>query len=98
MRFGILILPVLLMAPPDRPQAEAKPLRLAIVGLVHGHARGFLDRMEGRTDVELVGIADADAALVDGYRERYGLSREQAYTTAERMLDAARPEAGGVFT
>jgi predicted dehydrogenase len=89
---------LLLASPLVTTASEPPPLRLAIVGLVHGHARGFLDRLKGRTDVELVAIADADAALVERYRERYGLPREQAHTNAERMLDAVRPEAVAVFT
>ena len=74
------------------------PLRLAIVGLVHGHARGFLDRLKGRADVELVGIAEKDAAVLDAYRERFDIPRERVHPSVERLLEAARPEAVAIFT
>jgi predicted dehydrogenase len=80
-------------APPARP-----PVRLAVVGLVHGHVRGFLDRLRGRTDVQLVGLVDPDAGLRDRYRERYALAPEILHATTEAMLDAAKPEAVAIFT
>src|SRR6266487_4265644 len=68
---------VLLMALPTWAAEPAPvPVRLAVVGLVHGHVRGFLDRLKGRTDVQLVGVVDPDASLRDLYRERYALAPE----------------------
>jgi predicted dehydrogenase len=89
---------LLLAVAPTVGLAEPPPLRLGIAGLVHGHVHGFLERLSGRTDVQLVGIADAESALLEEYRERYGLTREQAYTSVERMLEGARPEAVAAFT
>jgi predicted dehydrogenase len=95
----IPILALLLVAVPlSVAPTEPPPLRLAIAGLVHGHVRGFLDRLEGRTDVQLVAIADPDAALLEQYRQRYGLSPGQVHATVAGMLDAARPEAVASFT
>ncbi len=85
-------LALLLMALPTWA-AEPAPVRLAVVGLVHGHVRGFLDRLKGRTDVQLVGVVDADASLRQSYRERYALAPEIFHATVEAMLDAARPQA-----
>ena len=78
--------------------AARPPVRLAVVGLVHGHVRGFLDRLRGRTDVQLVGVVDPDAALRDAYRERYSLDPAILHATTEAMLAAAKPEAVAVFT
>jgi scyllo-inositol 2-dehydrogenase (NADP+) len=89
---------LLVAAPPSVAAPEPPPLRLAIAGLVHGHVRGFLDRLKGRTDVQLVGIADPDAALLERYRERYALAPGQAHASVEAMLDAARPQAVAAFT
>jgi scyllo-inositol 2-dehydrogenase (NADP+) len=92
-------LAVLLMASPTfSAEAERPPVRLAIVGLVHGHVRGFLDRLRGRTDVQLVGLVDPDAALRESYRQRYALAPEILHATTEAMLAAARPQAVAVFT
>jgi predicted dehydrogenase len=78
--------------------ASRPPVRLAVVGLVHGHVRGFLDRLKGRTDVQLVGVVDPDAALREAYRERYGLAPAILHATTEAMLAAAKPEAVAIFT
>ena len=94
-----LLLPLLLTAVPlARAAAAPPPLRLAIVGLVHGHVRGFLDRIKDRPDVQLVAIMDPDAALLEGYREKYGLTREQAHSSLEGMLDGVKPAAVAIFT
>jgi len=89
---------VLTAALSSAEDASRPPVRLAIVGLVHGHVRGFLDRLKGRTDVQLVGIADPDATLRESYRERYGLAPEIFHATTEAMLEAARPQAVAIFT
>ena len=87
---------ILLLAWPAR--AEPPPVRLAIVGLEHGHVRGFLDRLQGRSEVELVALSDPEPSLLDAYRERTGLPRDRFSSHLEAMLDAARPEAVAVFT
>ncbi len=100
-RFRVLTfsLPLLMAILPAATGAPAsRPLRLAVVGLVHGHARGFLDRLQDRTDVHLVGMAESDAAVRERYRERYGIARDHAHAAFEAMLEAARPEAVAVFT
>jgi predicted dehydrogenase len=94
-----LSLPLLLMAVSSTHAAdEPPPLRIAIVGLVHGHVRGFLDRIKDRPDVQLVALVDPDKALLEQYRQRYGLRPERAHSSLEAMLDSARPEAVAVFT
>jgi hypothetical protein len=37
-------------------QQTNPPVRLAMVGLNHDHALGFLPRLAGRADVQLVGL------------------------------------------
>ena len=88
-----------MMASPSwSAETDTRPVRLAIVGLVHGHVRGFLDRLRDRTDVTLVGVVDPDAALRDQYREHYAFSPGILHATAEAMLDAAHPDAVAIFT
>jgi predicted dehydrogenase len=74
------------------------PLRLAIAGLVHGHVNGFLRAMKNRSDVQIVGIFDPDAALQQKYAQRYGLASSLFYTDLAAMLDSTRPEAVASFT
>jgi predicted dehydrogenase len=76
----------------------ARPVRLAIAGLVHGHVRGFLRSLNGRTDVQLVGIAEPDPALRRAVLAEYGLPPDLAFATVEDMLARATPEAVAAFT
>jgi predicted dehydrogenase len=72
-------------------------VRLAIAGLVHGHVRGFLRGLNGRADVELVGIADPDAALRTAVLEEYTLPPSIAFASVDEMLDRTRPDAVAAF-
>src|SRR6266498_4555600 len=68
-------------APSGVARAEPAPMRLAIVGLEHGHVHGFLDRLKGRPDVQLAAIADPDSSLLARYRDHYGLARSEEHTS-----------------
>ena len=63
---------------------EAPPLRLAIAGLVHGHVSGFLRGAQGRKDVEIVGIFEADATLLKKYGEQCKLPGARSSPTSPR--------------
>jgi predicted dehydrogenase len=76
----------------------AEPLRLGMIGLVHGHAGGFLSRNLERQDVRLVGIAEPDQAVASRYVAKYKLDRALLYTSVDAMLRQARPEAVVIFT
>jgi predicted dehydrogenase len=89
---------VLTAASSRAADAVRPPVRLAVVGLVHGHVRGFLDRLKGRADVQLVGVVDPDPALRESYRTRYGLDPAILHGATDAMLAAARPEAVAIFT
>src|SRR5437879_4020789 len=54
-------------------KAEEAPLRVALAGLVHGHASGFFDQFRRRTDLQMVGIAEADSQLTGQFAKQYGL-------------------------
>jgi predicted dehydrogenase len=79
--------------------AQGGPLRVAIAGLTHGHASGFLQRNLARTgELDVVGISEPDAELRERYRTRFQLPAARMYASHAAMLDAARPEAVMVFT
>lgn len=78
--------------------AQSAPLRVAVVGLEHGHVEGFLDALPQHTDVELVGIVDADGALVEKYATKYSLNRSLFYPELGAMVAARHPRAMVVFT
>jgi hypothetical protein len=91
----VLSLIVLVLA---QPHAQEPPLRLAIAGLVHGHVSGFLRGAQGHKDVEIVGVFDADAALLRKYAESSTLSDSVLFTDLAAMIDRAKPEAIASFT
>jgi hypothetical protein len=49
------------------------PVRFAIVGLVHDHARGFMPSAKSRKDIQLVAIVEPNRQVAKSYAERYQL-------------------------
>jgi predicted dehydrogenase len=82
-----------------RPSAQATPsFRLAIAGLVHGHAGGFLRLVQGRSDVQIVGVFEPDVALQRSYAQRFQLDSSMFFTDLASMLDRTKPEAVASFS
>jgi predicted dehydrogenase len=88
----------LLMLQAPAPAADAPPVRLAIAGLVHGHAHGFLRALEGRADVQLVGVFEPDAAVQAQYAKRHGLASPLFFGDLGTMLERVKPDAVAAFT
>lgn len=78
--------------------AEPTPVRFAIVGLVHDHARGFIPAMSSRHDVQLVAIVEPDRELAARYANDYRLAEGLFHTNLETMLDQVKPQAVAAFT
>jgi predicted dehydrogenase len=83
---------------PGTLTAQAAPLRVAIVGLEHGHVEGFLSALPQHKDVELVGIADADSALLAKYGKKYSLPETLFFKSMANMIEVRRPQAVLVYT
>ena len=79
-------------------QAHSAPLRVAIVGLEHGHVEGFLGQLPKHTDVELVGIADSDPELIERYEKKYSLTASLFFKNSGEMIEARHPQALLVYT
>jgi predicted dehydrogenase len=77
---------------------ETGPLRIGIIGLVHGHVEGLLWQASQRTDIKIVGIAEPDRALFDRLAAKYKLDATLYHATTTAMLDAAKPEAVSVMS
>jgi glucose-fructose oxidoreductase len=77
---------------------EETPLRVALAGLVHGHAFGFFDQFQHRADLQVVGIAEADRQLTAQFAKRYGLAPTVFYSDLEEMLKATHPQAVLAYT
>ena len=78
--------------------ADPAPLRVAIVGLEHGHVEGFLSALAKHRDVELVGIADPDPALAAKYEKKYSLEHSLFFLDMDTMMEARHPQAVLVYT
>jgi scyllo-inositol 2-dehydrogenase (NADP+) len=96
---SIFVMSVLLgWASPAVAQSTDAPLKLAIVGVVHGHVHGFMRRFKDRTDVEIVGVVESDPALRAAFAQRYGLPASKVFGDLATLLDTAKPEAVAAFT
>jgi glucose-fructose oxidoreductase len=75
-----------------------QPIRVAIVGLVHDHVRGFFGTLASHPEIQLVGISEPNAALRDKYIASTHLPASLFFPTEAAMLQAAHPQAILVYT
>ncbi len=85
-------------APTHFAQETKPPVRLALVGLNHDHALGFLPRVTGRCDVQLVGIVETNQDLIARYTQRYHLATNLFYPSLDALFAGAHPQAVATFT
>src|SRR5271163_2424495 len=93
-------------APDGAPMPDAAPMKVAIVGLVHGHVDGFLKGgaltpaggILNRPDVQLVGIVEPRRDLFDAYAQRYHLPVSLYFRSIQELVAQAHPQAILVFT
>jgi predicted dehydrogenase len=74
------------------------PVRFAIVGLVHDHARGFIPSVSSRQDIQQVAIVEPNRQLAEQYAKSYRLQTNLFYTSLEEMLEKAQVQAVATFT
>jgi predicted dehydrogenase len=74
------------------------PLRVGIVGLVHGHVQGFLQQSLHNPEIEIVGIAESNGQLASQYATQYGFDRRLLFSDLEEMLKQVHPQAVLVYT
>jgi len=80
------------------PAPMKAPLRVGIVGLVHGHVHGFLQQSLHSPEIEIVGIAEPDRQLLSQAGSRYGFDHSILFTDLEDMIAKAHPQAVLVYT
>ncbi len=98
LRGFVILLVCGLLVTPGAWAAETAPLRVVIVGLVHGHAEGFLGSSAKRTDIKIVGISEPDRKLFDQYAGKFGLDAGLYHADVEEMLVTTKPQAALVYT
>jgi predicted dehydrogenase len=87
-----------LVTPHTYAQSSSAPLRVAIVGLVHGHVHGFLDQSRHSPEIEIVGVADPDQQLRTQNAARYGFTPDQMFADLDTMLEKTYPQAVLAYT
>jgi glucose-fructose oxidoreductase len=98
-RFPVMALLLIISVGSDVvAQADAKPFRVVIAGLTHGHVAGFLDAASKRTDIQIVGIAEPDQPLARRYSIQFKLNSNLFYTDLDQMLSAVKPQAVLAYT
>ena len=85
-------------AGPARQETGPAPLRVAIVGLEHGHVEGFLSALPQHNQVQLVAISDPDPALWAKYEKKFGLDHGLFFADMDKMIDARHPQVVLVYT
>lgn len=81
----------------NNPNSPA-PIRVAVVGLVHGHVAGFLPALKSHPEIQLVGIEEPDTALADKYRNQFHLAPKLFFTSIDAMMQQTHPQALLVYT
>src|SRR5579884_2632044 len=90
---------LLAFAPLACAQAPAdRPVRVVIAGLVHGHVSGFLHALQGRSEIELVGVYDPDPVLYNGYAREFHLAQGLFAADLPGLLDRVHPDAVAIFS
>jgi len=70
----------------------AEPFKIAVIGLTHGHVAGFFNNAAKRDDIQIIGIAEPDRSLFDKYAEKYHVSPDLYYASADEMLAKTKPQ------
>jgi predicted dehydrogenase len=98
----VILLAAFLLMMPTVSEAQttgsAEPLRVAIAGLIHGHADGFFQHSLHRSDIQIVGIAELDQQVVSRYVTKFGLDRSLMFTDLDDMLQKTHPQAVLAYT
>jgi predicted dehydrogenase len=95
----LLVLVLVGLAPmPAFSQSNRPPVRIAIAGLEHDHAMGFIPRFAGRTDVELAGIVETNRDLIQRYSQRFNLDPGLFYPSLAALFAKTNVDAVATFT
>jgi predicted dehydrogenase len=77
---------------------SAPPVRLAVVGLVHDHARLLFPMLEGRPDIRLVGVVESNPQLIKYYVEHFNLDPALFSQSLRELAARTKVDAAALFT
>jgi scyllo-inositol 2-dehydrogenase (NADP+) len=81
-----------------RSQDAKPPVRLAIIGLAHDAVGDFIQRVESRRDVQLVGIVETNHALTARYARLFNFNTNFFSASLDELLAKTNAQAAVVFT
>lgn len=96
--FLLLICPFAFLLLSINAVAEEPPIRVAIVGLVHGHLKTFMPMLAENSSTKLVAIVEPDESLAKAFADKYRLDSKLFYTDIERMFAEQHPDAVLAYT
>ena len=78
--------------------AQPAPIRVAVIGLEHGHVAGFLQQFPKQHDAQLIGIVDPDPALRTKYQQQFQLDPSLFYASLDDLFAHTQPQALLIYT
>ena len=93
-----VLLGLILLAFNSYSQDAQPPIRIAMVGLAHDHAMGFIPRVFAQSDVQLAGIVETNQDLIGRYSQRFNLDPSLFYPSLEALLAKTNIQAVATFT
>jgi predicted dehydrogenase len=81
-----------------RGDADRPPVRIAIFGLVHDHALGFIPRLHDRPEVQLMGIIEPNHELAARYASQFNLAPGLFFDSLDQLLARTNVQAVATFT
>ncbi len=82
--------------PEEAIDIPEKPLKVAVIGLVHTHVHWILGGDE-IGDIEIVAIVEPNRELAGRYSKQHGYSMDLVYDDIDKMLENVKPEAVTAF-
>ena len=79
-------------------QDAKPPIRLAIIGLAHDAVGDFIQRAQGRHDVQLVGIVESNRELTARYGRLFNFNTNFFSASLNELLAKTNAQAAVVFT
>src|SRR6266567_1287247 len=94
----LLVIALAFISPCLAQAPQLAPLKVVIIGLVHGHVEGFLQQSLHRHDIQLVGIAESNQQLAADYAKKFDIDPKLLFTSIDDMLERTHPQAALVYS
>jgi predicted dehydrogenase len=79
-------------------QDAKPPVHIAIFGLVHDHAYGFIPMFQNHPEAQLVGIVEPDTERAAAIAKRFNLNSSLFYSSLQDLLAKTNVDAVATFT